>query len=151
MAGFFDEIDSGDFDNYSDLNNSVFANPDSNASLDPSNGDSLIMGDGTVNYVPLTSDKPQSSAGSPYSGIGNFLGSIGTTVQNLPAIAQSAGTLVGTAQHNIAQAGTNYTNAQQAAASGNQLSTWWQYASTTDKLMIGLAVVGILIAMKAGD
>lgn len=148
MAGFFDEVDSDAFDNYSDTNNSSFDNPDADASLDPFNSDRLIMGDGTYNMVPLTTDTPQSSLDSPYAGAGNILGAIGSTIQNLPNIGRSLGTMVGTAENNANAAVANYNSAHAAAASGNKLSTWWQYASMTDKVMIGLAAVGILIALK---
>lgn len=112
--------------------------------------DGLVEGDGTWDVLPTISDSPSSSrdSGSLSSSVSNILGSIGTTLQQLPATARSLGTAVGTAKHDLHQAQANYTAAEHAASTGNGLSTWWQYASTTDKLMVGLAVVGIFVALK---
>jgi hypothetical protein len=147
MAGDFWTTDEG-FDNYSDTNNSTFSNADSNASLVPFSSDVLVEGDGTYNQVPTITDSPQSNSDGPYTGWQNLLGSIGTTIQNAPKIGTALGTAVGNAEHNINQGVANYNHAQSAAASGNNLSTWFQNASTTDKLMIGLAVIGIIVALE---
>lgn len=95
----------------------------------------VLQGDG--NSPPLQSDNsPQSS-----SSVLQLLGSIGTT-------ARDVGTAVGTVQKQFKDASVNYNQARTNAAGGNKLGTWWMYASTTDKLMVGLAVVGIIVALK---
>ena len=110
--------------------------------------DVLVEGDGSPNTLPVYSDTPQSSMDSPYSGYSNIMGTVGDTIQNLPAIARSAGTAIGTAQYKIQQAQRQFSGARNAAANNNGIATWWAYASTTDKMMIGLAVIGIIIALE---
>lgn len=149
--GLFAEIDSGNYDgsNYSDTNNSSFSNADDNVSMSPYNSDVLVEGDGTLDFVPTITDSPQVASNGGYGATGtNLLGDAASLIQNAPNIGKQLGTAVGTAQNNINKGITNFQTAQSAAASGNNLSTWWQYASTTDKLMIGLAIVGILVAVK---
>lgn len=72
----------------------------------------------------------------------------GISLPNIAQLGTDVGTAVGTIQRQAAQAKANYNAAQGAAASGNSLSTWWLYASTTDKLMVGLAIVGIIVAFN---
>ena len=98
----------------------------------PLDMESLIVAD----PLPVQSDATAAKA-TPLQ----LLGSIGTTARDL-------GTAVGKIQRDMRTASENYRQARDAAASGNSLSLWWQYASTTDKLMVGLAVVGIIVALK---
>jgi hypothetical protein len=141
MAGDLAEIDGGSYDP-----TIVSGNSD-----EFFNSETLVTGDGDVNAYPTISDNPQTPTDGAYSGTTqNLLGSVGTVIANLPKTATAIGTAVGTAQHNIAQAGTNYTAAETAAANGNNVGTWWQYASNTDKAMIILAVVGIIVAYEKG-
>lgn len=95
-----------------------------------------LLGDG--NDLPVQTDvqPPVSDSWN----LKDLLGSIGTTAKNL-------GTAVGTIRKDVKDAKGNYTKAQAAAYSGNSLGTWWQYASTTDKLMVGLGVAGILVVL----
>ena len=95
----------------------------------------ILSGDG--NSPPVQSD----DSGQIASTALQKLGSIGDTARDL-------GTAIGTFRRNISGAGAQYRAAQDAAYNGNSLSTWWQYASTTDKLMVGLAVVAILVSLK---
>ncbi len=96
-----------------------------------------LQGDG--NSAPVVSDvTPQTTPT-----LQQLLGS-GGIVQT----ARDLGTAVGTIQQQINAAGPAYTQARTNAATGNKLGTWWQYASTTDKLMVGLAVIGIIVALK---
>jgi hypothetical protein len=134
MAGDIDEID-GYSDDYS--------------SDDSFNSDILVEGDGSPNVYPTVSTSPSVPDDGGYSGtLQNILGSVGDVINNLPQTAKNLGTAVGSVKHTIDVSKTNYKHAETAAASGNNLGTWWQYASTTDKLMIGLAVVGIFVALK---
>lgn len=95
----------------------------------------IMQGDG--NSLPVQSDTGAEVASTPLQ----LLGSIGKT-------ARDVGTAVGTLQRDLKGASGQYEQARSSAASGNSLGTWWQYASTTDKLMVGLAVVAIFVALK---
>ena len=93
-----------------------------------------LQGDG--NSFPVQSDTtPQSN-----NSVLQILGSIGTT-------AKSLGTAVGKAQHDIASARTDFQTARVAQVNGNSLSTWWQMASTTDKLTVGIGAAGLMLAV----
>lgn len=94
-----------------------------------------LQGDG--NSPGVVSDTSGQTSSSPLQ----LLGSVGSTARDL-------GTAVGTLQRDLKNAGKNFSNARNAAANGNSLSTWWQYASTTDKMMVGLAALAILVALK---
>lgn len=65
-----------------------------------------------------------------------------------PTVARDVGTAIGNTQRQLGSLGGIFSSARSNAASGNGLATWWAYASTTDKLMVGLAVVGILVALR---
>lgn len=95
-----------------------------------------LFGDG--NSPPVVSDNTNQAAPS----ILQLLGGAANT-------ARDVGTAVGTIQRQIQGVGPAYQAGYNASSTGNSLSTWWQYASTTDKLMVGLAVVGIIVAVKS--
>lgn len=122
----FDDLDPFSDANYSAPETPVF------------NSDILVEGRDNGSVLPVVSDTSQYSTSSPFAGIGNVLGSIGTTARDL-------GTAVGTAQRTVADAKNNYTTAKNAAASGNSISTFWLYATPTEKAMIILAVAGIAV------
>ena len=147
-ADFFDDADDGDYsDTATDM---VITDPDTGDVYDVGLGldTTSLLGDG--NAPPLVSDPPQ-SATSGTAGAGttqNLLGSVGSLISNAPKIGTSLGTALGTAENNIKTGISNFTGSSTAAASGNSLSVWWANAATTDKVMIGLAVVGIIVALK---
>jgi len=101
--------------------------------------DVLVTGD--ANTPPTISDTPVTSVGSVFSGIHNLLGGIAT-------IARDTGTIVGETRRIRDTAATQYQSANNAAYTGNKGATWWQYASTTDKVMIGIGVLGLLLVLK---
>ena len=106
----------------------------------PAGGDPIMNGDG--NNLPVVSTQTAAGAASALQ----ILGSAGK-------LATQAGTAVGNIQKQLASVGPNFNNARVAASSTNPLSglsVWWQNAPTTDKLMVGLAIVGILVALR-GD
>ncbi len=93
-------------------------------------------------------DPPTLSDYNPNSD-GNF--SVGSTVQLLGSastVARDLGTAAGQISAQVKGAPAAFQKGYNATATNNKLSTWWQYASTTDKMMIGLAVVAILVALK---
>lgn len=94
---------------------------------------------GSANDAPTVSTPMQTSNGSPFSKLVDLLGSIGT-------VARDLGTAVGKTEADIKAAQGNYQTARQNALSGNTLGTWWQYASMTDKLVVGLAAAGVVFA-----
>jgi hypothetical protein len=94
----------------------------------------VLQGDG--NSPPLVSDTTMQRDSS----LLQILGSIGSTARDL-------GTAVGTVKRDFEGAKDAYGQAYRNASTGNSLGTWWQYASTTDKLMVGLAVAGILVVL----
>ncbi len=63
--------------------------------------------------------------------------------------ARDLGTAIGTIKRQIGTADDEFKTARDNAASGNKLGTWWQYASTTDKIMVGLAALGVAVAVYA--
>lgn len=128
-------MDFGDLDPFSDSNYATPATP-------AFNSDILVEGRGGA-VLPTQSDTAQYNSDGPFTGIGNLLGSIGTTAKNL-------GTTVGTAQRTIADAKTNYNTAKNAAASGNSIGTFWLYATATEKMMIILAAAGIAVVLMKG-
>lgn len=125
-------MDFGDLDPFSDANYSAPSTP-------AFNSDIIVEGRGQ-DVLPVISDTAESSKSSPFSGLGNILGSIGTTASNL-------GTAVGTAQRDIKNAQSNYSTAKNAAASGNSIGTFWLYATPTEKAMIILAAAGIAVVL----
>lgn len=106
---------------------------------------SEILQNGTRNSPALVSDRMQSSgaADSPFSGITRLLGSIGTAARDI-------GTAVGTVQRSVSGAPADYDRARLAAKNDNKLSQWWQYASTTDKITVGIGVLGLFFLLKKG-
>ena len=94
---------------------------------------------GSRSVIPVQTDTTPSSSAS----LVQLLGSA-------PTIARDVGAAVGTAQRDLAGIGPAFNQARNSTSSGNSLATWWQYASTTDKLMVGLAIVGIVVALR-GD
>lgn len=99
--------------------------------------DTLILG--TPNDPPVISDLPQSN-GDWWSGIKNVLGSVGT-------IARDVGTAVGNAERARTAASQQYQTARTNARNDNKIMQWWQYSSTQDKVMAGLALVGVAVAI----
>lgn len=84
-------------------------------------------------------DRPNSPSQGPFTGLSKLLGSIGSTARDL-------GTAVGTVKRDVKRAGAEYRKAEDAAENGNKLQQWWKYSSDTDKLVVGLAFVGVAIA-----
>lgn len=93
-----------------------------------------------INYYPTLSTGMQTSNDTSFGDIINKLGSIGTT-------AAQIGTAVGTAQRNIAIAKGQYNAARNDAKNGNSLGTFWLYATPTEKAMIILAAVAIVVTV----
>lgn len=102
----------------------------------------LVSSSGDNNSLPLLSDVT-----TPTSTSNSWLQQFGSALTNLPKTAAQLGTVVGTAKADIAAAKSNYNLAQSSAASNNALGVWWANASMTDKLMVGLAVVGIAVVV----
>lgn len=113
---------------------------------DPYNEDAVVMpqSDVMITGSPATynvvSDTPESSIGSVFSSALSILGSIGKT-------ARDVGTAVGTVRRDLKAAEGEYRVAQTNAYQGNALGQWWQYSTTQDKMMIGLAVAGIAVVL----
>lgn len=112
--------------------------------------DAVLTGD--ANTPPVISTAPATASAGVFNTVQSLLGAIGTVGQT----AQNLGTAVGTAQKQISTAGkqlsgatTQYTQARTAAATGNKFEQWWLYSSTSDKLMVGLAAVGVVVAIIA--
>jgi len=99
--------------------------------------DVLVTGGNDPNAVPVVSSSPQTSQGSPFDSIVSILGSVGRTARDI-------GTAVGTARRDIATARKEYSVAEANARQGNALGQWWQYSTTQDKLVIGLALAGVI-------
>lgn len=99
---------------------------------------------GARNTLPVVSDKPAQGA---FSSFRDLMGSVGT-------IARDVGTTVGTvrrdlknAEDQIRGAAPEYRTAQRNAYTGNRVGQWWQYATMTDKVIVGLAVLTLGVAI----
>ena len=90
------------------------------------------------NVVPLVSDERDVGGASVLQKLGSI---------DISSTARNMGAIVGNVQYQAGQAVANFRGARNAAASDNKLMLWWQYASTTDKIMAGLAVAGILVVL----
>ena len=101
---------------------------------------SAVVVDEPVGAEVLTSDSPTSASDQGLNSITKLLGSIGTTARNL-------GTAVGTAKRDIKGAGAQYRAGEKAAERQSKVQQWWMYSTTNDKLVIGLAIAGIAIAL----
>lgn len=102
----------------------------------------VIVVGGPDDY-PTQGDNPEYPQDSGFS-----FKAIKDVIGNLSSIARDVGSAVGTAQRQIKQAPIVYNQARTNAASGNAIGQWWQYSSQTDKIMVGLAVVGIIVALR---
>lgn len=95
-----------------------------------------------TNTLPTVSEPMQSTDNSDYGKtIGQVLGSAVST-------ARDVGTIVGTVRRTGSDAQKTYTTAQANAASGNKVGQFWQYATPTEKAMIVLAVVAIVVTLR---
>ena len=97
-----------------------------------------------TNTYPTLSTPMQSSANSDY-GV-NVTQILGSAVQT----ARDIGTAVGTVERTGRVAELEFKDARSNASSGNKIGTFWQYASSTEKAMIALAVVAIFITLNKG-
>lgn len=103
-----------------------------------SNSNDTVTG---VNGLPTVSTPMQTSAVTDYgTSILQLLGSASQT-------ARDVGTAVGSIKRDLKGVPAAYQTAQDNAASGNKVGTFWQYASPTDKTMIILAVVAIAVTL----
>lgn len=137
MAGFFDETDmSVDYT----TNDSVGVERNF-GQLDNAQSETTL--NGTQNTPPLVSTTMQTDTpgNSPFTGIQKLLGSIGP-------IARDFGTAVGTIKRQINGAPIEYQKAENAAATGDKASQWWQYSSTTDKLTVGIGLAGLFLLLR---
>lgn len=110
----------------------------------PYESDRLVTGSG--GGIPTVSDEPETSL---YTRAQDLLGSVGELARSATRTARDIGTAVGTIEREFDGAGDAYKEARTNARAGNGLGQWWQYASTTDKIMAGLAVVGIAVSIWA--
>ena len=92
---------------------------------------------GDNNSLPVVSTSTVSGAAN----VAQLLGSAGTTATQL-------GTAIGNAQKQLASVVPNFKAGLAAGSSTNPLSAWLANASTTDKLLVGLSIVAIVVALK---
>jgi len=158
MAAFFDEWDNGDGSaGESEAANYIAANPayqDIPVFTDEMYNAAVFEGtnytaseialEGIANSPAVVSTDMQSSAGSIFNTANGLMGAIGNIANNVTLLARNVGTAVGTVKRTASQAETEYRVAEANAASGNKLQQWMQYSSTTDKLTVGIGVVGLL-------
>jgi len=102
----------------------------------------ILQGDG--NSPPVQSDTmPQGGR--------SILDTLGGMVGNISQYARDLGTAVGQVQRDVKGADDAFKGARDAQLHGSNLSTWWQYTSTTDKVMIGLAALGVGLVLWKGN
>ena len=104
---------------------------------------------GTQNSLPVISDSRQSSLDTPFSGLKNLMGSVGSVVKDITGTARNLGTAVGSIQRDLTGAPNEFERSRKAAESG-KLGTWLNRASTTDKLTVGIGIVGIILLLRKG-
>lgn len=68
---------------------------------------------------------------------------------DLTGVARDLGAAVGNVERQLSTVDDEFKMARTNVATGNSLGTWWQYATTTDKIMVGLAAAGVLVAVYA--
>ena len=108
------------------------------------NAEVIVEGGGdTIPTVGQEGQKPADTSISGYS-VRDVLG----VITGAAKAAKDVGTAVGTIQREAKQIPINYSTARNAAASGNVLQTWWIQSSQTDKLMVAIGIVGLVIAFK---
>lgn len=90
------------------------------------------------NAVPVVSDTPEVGNASVLQKLGSI---------DITSTARNAGAIVGSIAQQIKTAGATFNASRSAASSGNSIALWWQYASMTDKLVVGLAALGIIVVL----
>lgn len=110
--------------------------------------DSDILVDGDRYSPPTVSYQPASGEGL-WDRAQDLLGSVGDIARTVTTTARDIGTAVGTVQRIGDEAPVVYREARTNARSGNTIGQWWQYASVGEKVMVGLAAAGVLIAIVA--
>lgn len=124
---------------------------DNAASMESSGFGSEVIVQGGENTAPVVSDVPQSANQNPqfsWAGLHNILGSIGSAARDVGKTARDLGTSVGSVKKAVKDAEGQYSTAEHNAESGNKLGQWWQYSSTTDKIMIGIGIAGLYLVVK---
>lgn len=91
--------------------------------------------------IPVIADVPSAPADGPFTGLQNWLGSVGSVRE----AARDLGTAVGTVQRDLKAAQGEYTTARTNAKAGDGLAQWWQFASPMDKAMLGIAAAGLAL------
>ena len=109
-------------------------NPDNYSTERAGTDLTTLQGDGNSLPVQIDTDVPRQTS------VTQLLGSSGT-------LARDVGTAFGTLRRQVSTAGSDFRSASGNASRGNSLGTWWQYASTTDKLVVGLAAVTVVLMM----
>lgn len=107
-------------------------------------------GSGVYNYSDntLPVSEPQFSPwtnnfGSVKSGINDFRQVVGS----VSGIARDIGTAVGEIRRAVTDTPKEYTRAVKNAERGNSLGQFWQYATPTDKMMISLAGLAVVVVL----
>lgn len=116
-----------------------------NPSDAPTNSDDLLTGGN--GGPPAIGETPQQN--TQFS-MKDFLGSLGSAAKSVSTAARDIGTAVGTVQGTAKQAEIDYKNAKVEAASptiSSKLRQWWNFSSTNDKIIAGLGVAGVIVAI----
>lgn len=107
-----------------------------------------LLGNGSLPVVSTVTQQ-NSSAGLNMTGSGAASGNMLTSITSIlnPQTATALGVAVGNAEKTLAQIKTGFTSGVAAGSNTNPLATWWLYASTTDKLIVGLAAVTLVVML----
>ncbi len=103
--------------------------------------DDILTGAG-FNDPALVAMAPQSpsDAGWSFQSIMDAIGNLGQTARDI-------GTVVGTAERDIKSVSGEYQTARNNAKTGNRLGQWWDYAPTTEKVMVGIGLAGLALVV----
>lgn len=102
-----------------------------------------VFSNASYGDFPILSMEPQTASQTGWDSIRNIMGAVGSVGQT----ARDIGTAVGTIERDIKGASQEYQTARNNAKSGNKLGQWWDYAPTTDKVMVGLAAAGLVLVV----
>lgn len=98
-----------------------------------------VILNGSPNNLPTTSTPVDGQKSNPF----DFAVARDLAV-NASKIARDVGTAIGTLRREITAAPGAFSSAEKAAANNNKIQQWWLYSSPTDKLTVGIGLVGLV-------
>lgn len=107
---------------------------------------------GSVNSFPTIGSAPQ-RAGQPgdvFDDVNGWIKKFGQLSTTITQTARAVGQTVGAIEGQTANVTRAYNAGRQDAGKGMAAKYWWDSTSTTDKLMLGVAVLGVVLVLRKG-